>query len=947
MMSGPAIIGNWKQAGDGVSSRKVGTLGFRKTEYMVGDKVMTAAQMKAAGMAVPQKPMGMGGGAMGASMAGSMAGMAMMSQEKVFGMSGQAAGMGVMGAASILPFIAGPAITKARAGLSGLGAGVKAITAGTMSLTKAMHNVLRVAKGFGPIGLAIGAVFEGLMIYKKVQDDWQDARMGLSMTARAAEQAGVKYFNLQETMQGYIDKQKLATAAAKGSEGVALGMPGLPRSIEELKKAKEEGKGLKDLIESLNRSSSTKETQRLVSNQKAQMVAAGMSIEEANKKIYGALANSNKSKQTYQLLADQGFGAIVDKSTAAEFAVGNLVNTLNRGEGTADWYKEVGNGFEGLINIFQTATSSLIGTKDAAGNVIDEFKAYQIVMSKAEANNPGINDAIGESVYSNLVKTQPLLELIANKSDSIKGILAKWKLFTSGINIDLSKIDSTLASKLAGFTSAIGSGINQLTTAAGDATTYGKTGAALKKLQKTIAATSAAAQRANAASQRSAQEELKAIAKKIKLIEEEKNKKLEALRATQDASNYALELQKLQIEYADAVSRGDQAGAARARLDIDQLTLNRQSDLAAKAIEDAANKAKSPLEKDAEKIQDRQDKKNTSFQTATDNSAVAGEISDLIKKFQGSYNDLTTRGISAELLPEKERAAEEAKIRSELVALIKEIQKSGTGSSTTAKTVRDAFGLYFDKNGKPIAPETTSTSYSGSRLTTTATPNKSVLDIFKNDMAAVKQLATAITGGTTLDRLRLELKEALGKGEPNKPKPNVPTAKQAANNAVDPMAPKGGTVRKEGNITYIYDNMGKKYDITSPEGKKLKKVFKKASGGYISGPGTATSDSIPALLSNGEYVISAKAVQAAGVPMLDRINKMAGGGMVSYDVPKYSGGGRVRFSEGGLASSGSTLYNINVELNGTNLTADQVAASIHKEMRIREMAAGVNRRIGG
>jgi hypothetical protein len=120
-----------------------------------------------------------------------------------------------------------------------------------------------------------------------------------------------------------------------------------------------------------------------------------------------------------------------------------------------------------------------------------------------------------------------------------------------------------------------------------------------------------------------------------------------------------------------------------------------------------------------------------------------------------------------------------------------------------------------------------------------------------------------------------------------------------------------------------------------------------APGGGVYGPGTGTSDSIPAMLSNGEYVIRAQSVQAIGVPMLDKINKLAGGGMVSYDVPRYSGGGRVRLSEGGLASSGSTLYNINVELNGTNLTADQVAASIHKEMRIREMAAGVNRRVGG
>jgi len=37
-------------------------------------------------------------------------------------------------------------------------------------------------------------------------------------------------------------------------------------------------------------------------------------------------------------------------------------------------------------------------------------------------------------------------------------------------------------------------------------------------------------------------------------------------------------------------------------------------------------------------------------------------------------------------------------------------------------------------------------------------------------------------------------------------------------------------------------------------------------GGKVSGPGTTTSDSIPALLSDGEYVFSAKAVDAAGGP---------------------------------------------------------------------------------
>jgi hypothetical protein len=156
---------------------------------------------------------------------------------------------------------------------------------------------------------------------------------------------------------------------------------------------------------------------------------------------------------------------------------------------------------------------------------------------------------------------------------------------------------------------------------------------------------------------------------------------------------------------------------------------------------------------------------------------------------------------------------------------------------------------------------------------------------------------------------------------------------------------------------YVSDNGGYEvYDYFPGDNTKGSKRITKAQGGIVkhfgpgggvSGPGTGTSDSIPAMLSNGEYVIRAASVQAIGVPMLDKINKLASGGMVSYDIPKYSSGGRVRFNDGGLASSAGALYNINVELNGTNLTADEVAASIHKEMRIREMAAGVNRRIGG
>lgn len=51
--------------------------------------------------------------------------------------------------------------------------------------------------------------------------------------------------------------------------------------------------------------------------------------------------------------------------------------------------------------------------------------------------------------------------------------------------------------------------------------------------------------------------------------------------------------------------------------------------------------------------------------------------------------------------------------------------------------------------------------------------------------------------------------------------------------------------------------------------------IKFARGGKVKGPGTGTSDDVPIMASNGEYVIKAKAVQALGVKTLDALNAIA------------------------------------------------------------------------
>jgi hypothetical protein len=72
--------------------------------------------------------------------------------------------------------------------------------------------------------------------------------------------------------------------------------------------------------------------------------------------------------------------------------------------------------------------------------------------------------------------------------------------------------------------------------------------------------------------------------------------------------------------------------------------------------------------------------------------------------------------------------------------------------------------------------------------------------------------------------------------------------------------------------------------------------MKKATGGLITGPGTGTSDSIPAMLSSGEYVINAAAVQRLGTAYLDTLNS-----------PHYAEGGQVGTPAMGVAGSGGSV----------------------------------------
>lgn len=89
---------------------------------------------------------------------------------------------------------------------------------------------------------------------------------------------------------------------------------------------------------------------------------------------------------------------------------------------------------------------------------------------------------------------------------------------------------------------------------------------------------------------------------------------------------------------------------------------------------------------------------------------------------------------------------------------------------------------------------------------------------------------------------------------------------------------------------------------------RMKAVDAMATGGPVTGPGTGTSDEVPILASNGEYMIRAAAVEEIGTEVLDAINKLGDdnetdepmekaadpdAAMGKESLPKYATGGPI------------------------------------------------------
>lgn len=98
-------------------------------------------------------------------------------------------------------------------------------------------------------------------------------------------------------------------------------------------------------------------------------------------------------------------------------------------------------------------------------------------------------------------------------------------------------------------------------------------------------------------------------------------------------------------------------------------------------------------------------------------------------------------------------------------------------------------------------------------------------------------------------------------------------------------------------------------------------AFGFASGGVVRGPGSGTSDSIPAMLSDGEYVINAQA-SAKHRALLDQINSGA--------LARFANGGPVSIPRMAAARAGSGAGSVNISMPVTLNVENGTPAGVDK-----------------
>jgi TP901 family phage tail tape measure protein len=786
------------------------------------------------------------------------------------------------------------------------------LTGSSNLLSKALGASLSI---FTRFNLAIGT---GATIAKFAWDKWQAHKealrlnaLGYGMTAEAAEKAGLKFTNFNDKIKEAINNAKALkernTLLYESMQG--SGTP-LDITIEEYKKLKKEVKtNYSDQVALINQTGNEDpEKQReLAIRLKEQLIAMGMSAEDAAKKIYTMYALSDQSANAAAYtVRSQGFNDIKDTASAAASAIDSLTTAMATNRDATEQANQLNTAMMALSTDVESRQAKALkeARKKAAkdGTYFSSGQEKQLMLDQEKIAIDEINSQVENQVYltkevvDEMAKIDPSIRQIVNEQETALSLWQKTRIQVKGYTGDLRALNAEQTNDLYNLQISLGKKVES----ANREGVLKKQYADLDRMLQLQAKYQKAARGQSVADQISDRDKIASLQKQIDANNKLADARLKALDAAKQEGDIGREIAKKQAEYDAALATGNIAGAQQASLDIQGYQSELQYNAQKKSIEDSNILKNIPLQKLIEAIQSKQ-------QGISDNAQLAGEklgdLSGKITNAESSISAINTAMLNwqIELLkqPEATRGAWKSSEASKkmLAAVADAAEKAGVklnglkdldlGAAMVASLEGKLGALStIDVNGNVII------NIDGKRLNIGGNGDGTKAKPFDLGKAGV---GTETLSGVDLSNYTgLTGQGPWGAGQKLK---NLAKERGLLPGEYFSVTDKDGVVstyliRQDGNIT----RQGNPYT--------------KADGGYIRGAGTATSDSIPAYLSNGEYVIKADSVAKYGVDTFDALN-----------AGKYAQGGPIKPTplSTHTSSFGTGTSNINVNMQGGKL----------------------------
>ena len=690
----------------------------------------------------------------------------------------------------------------------------------------------------GPAKLVAVVIGLGLAI-KKVNDVINNHRNTVSLafgpTEDIVEKLNLKFTSLDSTVTSISDKMKAfrESGGALYASYTSAGIPGLTLTIKQLKELQERvSQDFPNLIQMFNQASGA-EVSMKAEQLKAQFVAGGMSAQEATNLIYALISQSNKATYAIKAIASEGFRAIKDEATAAESAIRTFFNLVS--EGNLD---QLVSSFDTVFNALQNSENKLIGMELKQYGIVDAAEAYAYQLEKINNSQNGQNKLGG--AYLEQLKSQNLvLQTILGDTETLASIYAKLRLYAMGLNADIAGLDPQAAQDLSVALMKMDTFYRSSSKESGGKNPFGKL---VDQINKAKEASKAADTEAfeNTEKRKEALEELiETHQKAIEKIREEAAERRQALEREAEDEDILLQIKKKQLEYNNALASGDMQTAAQAQLDIQRLVGQQQKEFAKRAIDD---KEKADIEKEQSAIDALKDQ----IKALQDQLEVAQDTAKKGLEDANALQDLLNRAIQVIMMGqggyddfEKGAAAQ----------VIKDLQSS---TSKEAKALIPYLQESLKNNGKTF--------------------NDQVTQVLKDLNLTLKEIKPI------LDKLN------------NSKLPEVDPNKKVLGSS-DDVTGAGwlGAWLMEQAVKRNWFGLGDKYYTAD----QWKKITGKKEGGYLRGPGTGTSDSIPGYItgfadggvvpirvSNTEYITRSSSVRDIGVSNMDLINQRGSDGVI-------------------------------------------------------------------